>query len=273
MVWLLPIRDGFRFGQVDIMLVALCLADCTARRTKWPRGALIGLATAVKLTPAVFIPYLWFTGRRREAGVAVATSAGLTALVAILLPGDSLDYWTSALFNSDRLGSNTGTSNQSLRGVILRLSLPHALELMLLAAAVVAVAVVGYRRARTLSAAGDEVAAVAVVGLLAVLLSPVAWIHHLAWVVLAIGVLVGDLRNAKRFVAAAAIGVIYGLSLPWWGANIIRHHHPVILGWPLQNAYGLLAIVLVATLPARRLDRTAQPLVSPSAPFAGVAAS
>jgi alpha-1,2-mannosyltransferase len=273
MAWLLPIRDGIRFGQVDIMLLALCLVDCTARRTKWPHGALIGLATAVKLTPAVFVPYLWLTGRRREAGVAMATSVGLTLLVALLLPGDSIDYWTSALFNSDRLGSNTGTSNQSLRGMILRLSLPHALEVMLLVVAVTAVAVVGYRRARALSAAGDEVAAVTVVGLLAVLLSPVAWIHHLAWAVLAVGVLAGDLRNRKRLVAAVVTGLIYGLSVPWWGASILHNHHSVILGWPLQNAYGLAAIVLVATLPARRFDRTAQPAVPTPAPFAAAAAS
>ncbi|MEU0486103.1 glycosyltransferase family 87 protein, partial [Streptosporangium sp. NPDC006013] len=60
--YLMPIRDQVRFGQVDILLVALCLADCVARRPVWPRGMLIGLATAVKLTPGVFLIYLLITG-------------------------------------------------------------------------------------------------------------------------------------------------------------------------------------------------------------------
>jgi alpha-1,2-mannosyltransferase len=273
MLWLLPIRDGIRFGQVDVLLVALCLADCALRRTKWPRGALIGIATAVKLTPAVFIPYLWFTGRRREAGVAVATSVGLTILVALLLPADSRDYWAGALFNSDRLGSNTGTSNQSLRGMILRASLPHALEVVLLLIALTVVGVVGYRRARALSAAGDEVAAVAIVGLLAVLLSPVAWIHHLAWAVLVVGVLVGDLRDRKRLILGVVVGVIYALPLPWWGARLLRAHNVDVLGALLQNAYGLTAVVLVALLSARPLARTAQPPASAPEPIGVVTAS
>ena len=273
MVWLLPIRDGIRFGQVDIMLVALCLADCALRRTRWPRGALIGLASAVKLAPAVFVPYLWFTGRRREAGVAVATGAALTLLATLLLPQDSRDFWAGALFNSERLGSNTGTSNQSLRGMILRASLPQGLEATLLLAALAVVAVVGYRRARSLSAAGDDVAGVAVVGLLAVLLSPVAWIHHLAWAVLAVGVLAGDLRDRRRVFAAALTAVIYALPLPWWGARLLRADEWEVLGVLLQNAYGLTAVVLVATLSARRLDRTAQPQARARAPIGAMAAS
>jgi len=53
----------------------LCLLDCCVRRPRWPRGALIGLATAIKLVPGVFIVYLLITGRRRAAAVSVATFA------------------------------------------------------------------------------------------------------------------------------------------------------------------------------------------------------
>ena len=65
--YLFPMQDEMRFGQVDAVLAAMVVADCAAARPRWPRGALIGLATAVKLVPGVFIVYLWVSGRRRAA--------------------------------------------------------------------------------------------------------------------------------------------------------------------------------------------------------------
>src|SRR5579863_1149794 len=53
--YLFPVRDEMRFGQVDLVLLALAVADCAAREPRWPRGALVGLAAAAKLVPAVFI--------------------------------------------------------------------------------------------------------------------------------------------------------------------------------------------------------------------------
>jgi len=249
--WLFPIRDSIRFGQVDIALVALCLLDCSVRRTRWPRGLLIGVATAVKLTPGVFIPYLWLTGRRRAAVIAAASTVALTFVAALVAPVASRDYWGYALFDSDRLGNNANTSNQSLRGMLLRSPLPDSARTAVLAVCVVAVAVFGYRRARALSASGDEVAGVAVVGLLAVALSPVSWIHHLAWVVPVLGVLTNDLRTKWQAVSAAAVGVFYGFPLPWMGAHLLKTHYPLVLGVPLRNAYGLGALVLIATLRPR----------------------
>jgi alpha-1,2-mannosyltransferase len=45
--YLFPMRDEMRFGQVDTVLLALAVADCAARSPRWPRGALVGLATAI----------------------------------------------------------------------------------------------------------------------------------------------------------------------------------------------------------------------------------
>ncbi|HEX5291080.1 MAG TPA: glycosyltransferase family 87 protein, partial [Streptosporangiaceae bacterium] len=56
--YLFPMRDEIRFGQVDTVLLALAVADCAARSPRWPRGVLVGLATAIKLVPGVFIVYL-----------------------------------------------------------------------------------------------------------------------------------------------------------------------------------------------------------------------
>ena len=189
----------------------------------------------------------------------------------MLLPRDSLYYWTNALFDSNRLGSNTGTSNQSLRGMLLRLFLPSAAPAGLWVIAVIVVGAAGFVTARRLARTGGEMAGVAITGLLAVLLSPVAWIHHLAWVVVVIGAVAGDGRDRRRLVAAAAIAVFYTVTLPWWGLSLLKVSWlPKLAGRIVQSSFGLGAIALipvVAWAHRRGLARAdAQPPGAPRPP-------
>jgi alpha-1,2-mannosyltransferase len=247
MAWTLPIRDEFRYGQVGIFLAALCALDCLLPKTKWPRGALVGLATAIKLTPGVFIPYLWLTGRRRAAAVATAWLVGATVATAIAMPQASRIFWTKAVFDSDRAGDNAGTPNQSLRGVFLRsLHNPVGSGLWVVTALVVGVA--GYRWARNASLSGAELRGVAMTGLLAVLLSPIAWIHHLAgFVPLMIGAVLGDGRNRARVIQAILMTVFFTLEIPWWGQTLLGHHgwHAVlhVVARLLQDSFAFGALV------------------------------
>ncbi|MBV9098636.1 MAG: DUF2029 domain-containing protein, partial [Frankiaceae bacterium] len=231
------------------VLVAVdCLRTRCGRRTG---GVLIGVAAAIKLTPAVFIVYLLVVGRRRAAATAAATFAACTLLAAALLPGDSDRYWTDALFHTERLRSNGGTSNQSLRGMWLR-ALPghdHAVTVAWLLSAA-AVAVIGLWRARAMSRRGDEVAAVALVGLTAVLVSPVSWIHHLVWLPLVLGVLGGAGRDVRRAVLAIAVWVFFVLRVPWLGSHAAASRNFVPLGRIVQDGFGLMALVLLVWLPA-----------------------
>jgi alpha-1,2-mannosyltransferase len=52
-----PLGSVFWFGQVGILLTAACLADVVPERTRLPRGVLVGLATAVKLTRGLIFVY------------------------------------------------------------------------------------------------------------------------------------------------------------------------------------------------------------------------
>lgn len=265
--YLMPIRDQVRFGQVDILLVALCLADCVARRPVWPRGMLIGLATAVKLTPGVFLIYLLLAGfgpgaRRERRGtffVAALTAALLTLLPFLVIPADAADFWFRALLDPERLGANAATTNQSMRGMLIRLYLPDVLTSLLWVALVAVVAWYGFRHARRALLDGHLVAGAALVGLMAVLLSPVAWIHHLAWVVVVLGALAGDGRDPVRLRVAAGVWLYYVLPIPWWGVTIKAAEIPVlspVLGKIVQNGFGLGALALVwllgVWLPRRR---------------------
>jgi alpha-1,2-mannosyltransferase len=260
MAWTLPIRDEFRYGQVGIFLAALCVLDCVLPKTRWPRGMLIGLAIAIKLTPAVFVPYLWLTGRRRAAVVATLWFVGATLAMAIAMPQASRVFWTSAVFDSKRVGDNAGTPNQSLRSIFLR-SMPGTGGTLLWLASAAVVAVVGFHFARKASIEGDEIRGLAIAGLLAVLLSPVAWIHHLAgFIPLVIGGVLGDGRDRRRVVYAVVITIFFTLELPWWGATLINYlHHWRFVGRIVQDSF-VLGSVGAVWLMGRLSPRTATSL-------------
>ena len=252
---MLPLRDEIKFGQVDELLVLLCLVDCLLLLERRGGGVLVGLATAIKLTPGVFIVYLLVTGRRRAAAMAASTFVAASLLAAAVLPGDSRTFWTDALWHSERLRANDGTSNQSLRGMWLRaVHDGHASTALWLASAAV-VAVVGFRRACAVRREGDELAGVALTGLLAVLLSPVSWIHHLCWLLLVLGVVVADGRSSRRLLVAAGIYAFYVVKLPWIGAHWATHGGPAVPARVVEDAYGLGALVLLITLRARSVTQ------------------
>jgi alpha-1,2-mannosyltransferase len=247
--YLFPMRDEIRFGQVDTVLLAMAVADCAARAPRWPRGALVGLATAIKLVPGVFIVYLWLSGRRRAAVTAAAAALAWTLGAWLLLPDDSVTYWTSAIFQSGRLGSNAGTSNQSLRGIVLREFLPGQAPGALWAAIAVVAAVAAFAVVRRLARASRELEAIAVTALLWVLLSPVSWIHHFIVVIVAIGAILADGRSPRRIAIAAGTAIFFALTIPWWGQSLLSQPGvPALVARVVQDAFGIAAVALVVIL-------------------------
>ena len=79
-VYLEPIRSNFDFGQINVVLMTLVIADCVPRRTPWPRGMLLGVAIALKLTPAVFL--LYFLLRRDTRALLVTVASAVVATLA-----------------------------------------------------------------------------------------------------------------------------------------------------------------------------------------------
>lgn len=240
-VWLFgPVVESFRFGQIAILLTLLCLADCLSPSPRWPRGMLIGLAAAIKLFPAVFIIYLLLTGRRTAALVAIATATGATVATIVLLPRDSWDFWTDRIFWSQ--GSNgPRIDNMSLQGMLGNLGLDGLPLASVWLAAVAVVCAGGFAAARRAHRRGSELAAVAMVGLISVLVSPVTWMHYITWALVGMGALIGDGRDRKRVAWAAVIGFLY-LPVFWL-------HLPAAaaLGLPAQAAwagYGAGAFVV-----------------------------
>jgi alpha-1,2-mannosyltransferase len=237
-----------RFGQVNAFLVLACLADLAVRRPWWRRGVLIGLSIAVKLTPGVFFVHLLWSRRWRDAVTVLAAAVAATVAAFLVLPGATITFWTGALSDPTRLGPNSGTSNQSMRGVLLRLGPEGTAGSAIWLVCVVLVGVIGFTLARRADAIGDQIAAAGACGLMAVLLSPVAWIHHFAWLLIAMGALVGDGRSRRRLAYGGVAVAWFLCRLPWWGVTWLSEGRTPWFGRLLQNADLIGALLVLAML-------------------------
>lgn len=205
-----PLRDTFSFGQVNLLLLALVLVDAWLLATGRDRraGIGIGLAAAVKLTPALFIGLLLVARRWRAAAVATAVALAATGFAAVVAPDASRFYWTDALWDTTRVGRLDYVSNQSLQGILARLGEE---DRAVWAVAVLLTLGVWALRSRRAVAAGDWAAAFALTGLTACLVSPITWVHHLVWLLPSFAVLVrtGHPRTAGALYAVLCTSVVW----------------------------------------------------------------
>ena len=115
-IWLEPIISNFAFGQINVVLMTLVIADCVPRRTPWPRGVLLGLGMALKLTPAVFLLYFLLRRDNRAALTALASFVAATLVGFALAWSDSWEYWTHTVHHTDRIGDAALNTDQNIAG-------------------------------------------------------------------------------------------------------------------------------------------------------------
>lgn len=179
-----PFRQTLSFGQINIyltLLVAVDLLILRRRGSKWT-GVGIGLATAIKLTPGIFIIYLLVVGRWRAALTAVGTVIAANLVSLIIAPAETWKYFTALMWQTSRVGFLDTTVNQSVNGLLARLDSPLAPGRLPWLALALVVLVIGFWRARRAALGGDELAAMTLAGLVGVLVSPVSWVHHIIWI-------------------------------------------------------------------------------------------
>jgi alpha-1,2-mannosyltransferase len=275
-----PVRNTVNYGQVNVLLMALVAVDCLVPGGRWPRGALVGLAAAVKLTPAAFVLFFllrrdWQAARTASLSFCVAAAAGFA-----LAWRDSVRYWTSVVFQSGRPGNPAYAANQSVEAVLARAGLaPHSpagLGIWLAASAVVVLlACFGMRHALDRSRDGGDngnqgwVAwALSLNAFAALLVSPISWSHHWVWGETAMLVLaclsLREQRPAGRrggLSLAAAGTVLFAVSPQWWFPSAGLHW-----SWWEQlagSSYVILAVTVL--LAAAYVARRAGPVVMPDA--------
>jgi len=181
-----PIRTTLGYGQVNTILMALVIADllpdAPGERRRIPQGTLIGLAAAIKLTPALFVIFAFLIGRTRVAITAMISFAVFTGIGAILLFRETLVFFGGLSGGDTRTASPLYTGNQSLLGVFFRLGDSSRVTALVGLAVSVVLAVLGCLVAAHWWRHDEKVFAVAIVGLTTCLASPLSWTHHYVWI-------------------------------------------------------------------------------------------
>ncbi len=228
LLWTEPVQRTLFLGQIELLLMALILWDMFQPDRRLWKGAGVGIAAGIKLTPLVFIPFLLLTRRYRQAAVAAGTFAATIGLGFILMPADSRQWWFGGLFlKASRTGFVGWEGNQSLAAIITRLAGSIAAGKPIWLAVAVVTLVIGLCAAALIDRAGHHVPAVLTCALTGLLISPISWDHHWVWIAPAatmLAVYAIRARGLRRWGFASAALLLPAIFGAWpgflWGEPI-----------------------------------------------------
>lgn len=229
-----PFPKTMEYAQVNAILMALVAVDLflVSERSRW-RGALSGLAAAIKLTPAVAILVLLARREWRATATMAGSAVGLTLLAALAAPAESWEFFISAMWDPGRAGFADYSGNQNLKGAIAR-GLPEAAwNLTWAACSLLAVVAAWFlcRRLDRLRGAGGAAGGtgqdgglilslqISVVMVLGLLISPISWSHHWVWclpVLMSVAAAAWRWRSTALGVAGAAGFLVFVMAMQWW---------------------------------------------------------
>jgi alpha-1,2-mannosyltransferase len=228
-----PVLQTIEFGQINLVLMALVALDVLVVRPRWPRGTLIGIAAAIKLTPAAFVLYFLLRRDYRAAVTAAIAGAAATLVAFAIAPGPSLMFW---LHNpAAGVSASPFFTNQTFQAVLVRAGVDgpaRTICWLLLSAGLVVLAAPVIRK----GPAPLALVATAGVGLL---VSPTSWSHHWVWIAPALLVMAATAWRtassawwtATAFTAAVFVIAPHRLGLPRAGETE--------LNWsPMQQVIG-----------------------------------
>jgi alpha-1,2-mannosyltransferase len=251
-----PIPDTLRYGQLDVLLLALfALGLLAIRRERWGwMGAAIGVAAALKLYPAYLLG-LALIRRKPGALVGAAFAGGAIGLASLAFPGWS----TWQIFLTEVLGTTgVGTGwveNQTFNGFVNRLLSPERIDLSPDGGGWLRVATYAWFAAGTaltffLTRPGGGMRADMAYGLwitaLLVVL-PTAWMHY--QVILLIPLFQAFVLAEER-AEGLAWPAVAGLALAWGllaHGNLWTFYHAALYGpyWQLVLSYKFYAMLLL----------------------------
>lgn len=172
-----PYLDTLTYGQVNVILMGVCVLALSSRRGMGAFGVAVGLAAGVKLTPLALLLLPLMLWKWRTILVAAATFAATQLVGLLVLPRQSLDYWGGVIWDPARVGAVGYIDNLSVRGILVRAGLGSLWW-------VLAVVVVILLSAAAIRAASGRAPADRLLGYAAgcmLLISPVGWLHHFVW--------------------------------------------------------------------------------------------
>lgn len=205
------------WGQTATILLLVVLLDTLAVRGP-AKGVLVGVATAIKIYPGLFI-IAWLLRREwRAAATAMLSAAVVTGTAAALWPTSARAFWRDVLVGGEEMkklaSAFNATKSDSVVAFFQRppfhygLLSPH--EGLALSLAVMAIALASAHR---LWRRGLDLSAVVVVLIGGAVASPVAWDHYFSFMPLLVLVAwEAGARSAlgRTALVAAAVGLV-----PW----------------------------------------------------------
>jgi len=252
-----PFVKTLWYGQINVLLMWL-IVEAFFGPSKRYNPALLAIAAAVKLTPAVFALFFMTVRTNRDRLVLMGTGIATIVFGFLLQRNQAELYWTKLLLNADRVGPTEYVYNQSLNGMLWRLLGEGGLRSLWLILAIV-IAIAGLVMAWFLWNARQQVWAIGVVALATLLISPISWSHHYVLILVVLIALVQDARLTRTSGILAFVS--YALML---AANVTfkliphsRHAEFNLHGWRLigANQYVVLALILLiySALRTRRI--------------------
>jgi alpha-1,2-mannosyltransferase len=266
-----PIQANFAFGQINVVLMTLVIAECVPRHTPWPRGMLLGLGIALKLTPAVFLLYFLLNRDRRAVLTSLASVLAAVAAGFALAWRDSWEYWTHTVRNTDRIGSASLNTNQNIAGGLARLGLDDHQRFLPWVVACFLVLGLTVWAARRALAAGEPVLAVICIALFGLAVSPVSWSHHWVWMLEAV-IVTTVLAWRRRNLALAVVSAAGVAAMVWTPIDLMPKHHEVGIAWWRQLVgvsylwWALATLVATGATVAVRTATATAPRVAAPAP-------
>jgi len=197
------------FGQMGLLLLWMTVEGLRGQPQHAARSWLVGLASAIKLTPGLVILALAAAGRWRSVVWAGAGLVGTTVAAAAVSPPGLRDYVGGAWRLAYDINARIDPQNHSLIGVAKLAGLPGwAGWAAAFAALLIGITVTSWHWRR-----GDELAGLATVLVTSLVALPVSWGHYWVAAYPALILLQRDVRIRRPWSALLLASALVGMLL------------------------------------------------------------
>ena len=244
--FIVPVTECFTWGQTGTILLCFVTLDLLTIHGP-PKGVLVGLATAVKIYPGLFI-LVWLLRREWRAAVtALGTASSLTGVAWLLWPSSASTFFTQVFLGGKdyaRLAGGADTlKSSSLTALFQRapfhIGLLSPKESLALSAAAALIALIAAHRLWRQSC---ELSALVIVLIASVICAPVTWDHYFAFAPLLF--LMPLELGMKSPLARTAVVTGLVMMVPWFFFRQPLDH----TWWTATYAFVARGALLFATL-------------------------
>lgn len=271
-----PVRTTVGLGQINILLMTAVIVDCLGPKTRLPRGVLVGLAAAIKVTPAAFVLFFLLRKDFRAVVTAAVTGAVATGVGFAVAPSESMRFWFGGiLFQPHRVSGPATRENQTIAASLSRLHLTDGAHLVTRIALIIIVLVVGAIAIRY----ADRALALLATATVALLVSPLSWVAHWVWLAMAwlmiahhaFATMSDDTASSRRRRGAVVVLLVVTAAFVFSPHDLAAQNGPSWRPWEhlVVHTYPIVAIVFLVVvaylaLRGRRADRVDNPEVLPN---------